>query len=177
MLEDYKFLKINIFKIMTSPVLSCLLCKPDQKFQPMVAFPQKVPQDSCLHSQCTFFAQELQPNPLINSPELDKRMDRPCLWAKPSEMLISPFSESAPGQWNQKGEGESSWPDPEQLSSLITQLLSLECTLLHPAILISPIQPSIITTAHRLTDTPPPPAPTPHPLPISIHPPTLSSST
>ena len=128
-----------------------------------------------LHSQHTLFARELQQSFLINSVELDNRMFRPCLWAKPAEMFISPFSESAPGQWNQRGEGESSWPDPEQLSSLITQLLSLECTLLHLSILIRPIQPSVITTAHRQTDSTPTPTPLP---PISIlHPPALSFST
>lgn len=100
---------------------------------------------------------------LINIVELDNCMDGPFLRAKPSEMFILPFSESAPGQSNQGGEGESSWPEPEQLSSLITQILSLDCRLLHPGILIRPIQPSMITTAHTLSNLRTPPS-----LPVSI---------
>lgn len=40
------------------------------------------------------------------------------------QRLIFSFNKNAPGQGNQRQEGKSSWPDPEQLSSLITQLLS-----------------------------------------------------
>lgn len=107
----YKFLQIKIFKIFTSPdVFYTSLANPmygqmeKVKFHSVGTFPEKVPRATSLHSQCTLFARELRPSSLINSVELDNCIGRPCLWAKPSEMFISPFSESAPGQWNQRGE-------------------------------------------------------------------------
>lgn len=62
----------------------------ERKFSDCSYSSKKVPLGSCLLSQCIVFAKELQPSSPINSVELHNCMDRPCLWAKPSEMFTPP---------------------------------------------------------------------------------------
>lgn len=89
----------------------------------------KVPRSNILHSQCTSFTRQLEvPGSLINHVRLQTTVKIEHVCGLCHQWFISPFSESAPGQGNQRREGKSSWPDPEQLSYLITQLLSGVCT-------------------------------------------------